>query len=285
MITRYIILEDGIAYDWDDYGLFAAVLYDLVNDCIVISKYGHGQDMPEYKYSVTLDEAIENNIVSIEKMINVCVKYLHICKNLPEIDSYATTKSIENTTMIQVDVVRGRKYKGKGYLIYAVKEISFYNFRNNVSYKPVIVDPKTRTIHIVNSFEYLKYDDVFVKQVLHEIRNCIENTKEELMRIAHTFAYKVSYSSCDTTTYNCMINMYRLRGLEKVVKHEKMLCTDIQSIIDETIQKQNIEKENAIAKLKSQKMPKLIEWVEKNTDKTGEDIVKLAEHIFNKKYT
>lgn len=31
-------------------------------------------------------------------------------------------------------------------------------------------------------------------------------------------------------------------------------------------------------------MPELIEWVERNTDKTGEDIVKLAEHIFNKKY-
>ena len=32
-------------------------------------------------------------------------------------------------------------------------------------------------------------------------------------------------------------------------------------------------------------MPGIIEWVNKNTDKeTDEDILALAEHIFNKKY-
>lgn len=38
---RYIILEDGIMYDNDDYGLFGAVLYDVVNKKIVVTKYGH----------------------------------------------------------------------------------------------------------------------------------------------------------------------------------------------------------------------------------------------------
>jgi hypothetical protein len=31
-------------------------------------------------------------------------------------------------------------------------------------------------------------------------------------------------------------------------------------------------------------MPKLIDWVLTNTDKKGEDVEKLALHIFNKRY-
>ena len=31
-------------------------------------------------------------------------------------------------------------------------------------------------------------------------------------------------------------------------------------------------------------MPNIIEWVKTKTDKEGDDIMKLAEHIFNKRY-
>ena len=55
--------------------------------------------------------------------------------------------------------------------------------------------------------------------------------------------------------------------------------------INANIAKRDLE--NAIKReaLKKEKMQAIIEWVKKNTDKkTEEDIMNLAEHIFNKKY-
>ena len=52
---------------------------------------------------------------------------------------------------------------------------------------------------------------------------------------------------------------------------------EMQKKIDARNQKHN--------EFKAKKMPQLIEWVRNNTDKqTEEDILNLAEHIFNKKY-
>ena len=51
----------------------------------------------------------------------------------------------------------------------------------------------------------------------------------------------------------------------------------------------DVEKEERLLKekeFKESKMPGIIEWVKNNTDKkTEEDIMALAEHIFNKKYS
>ena len=45
------------------------------------------------------------------------------------------------------------------------------------------------------------------------------------------------------------------------------------------------EKKAKLLAFKETKMPGIIEWVKNNTDKeTDEDILTLAEHIFNKKY-
>ena len=43
-------------------------------------------------------------------------------------------------------------------------------------------------------------------------------------------------------------------------------------------------RDKAKQELKDQKMPELIQWVKDNTNKEGEEIEKLAEHIFNKRY-
>jgi len=44
------------------------------------------------------------------------------------------------------------------------------------------------------------------------------------------------------------------------------------------------EKKRKASEFRATKMPEIIEWVKNNTDKEGEDIIKLALHIFNKKY-
>lgn len=41
----YILLEDKVCYDWDDYGVWGAVLFDLSTKKVVTEKYGHGCDL------------------------------------------------------------------------------------------------------------------------------------------------------------------------------------------------------------------------------------------------
>jgi hypothetical protein len=42
------------------------------------------------------------------------------------------------------------------------------------------------------------------------------------------------------------------------------------------------KRENEFKALNEAEMPNIINWVKEHTDKKGDDILKLAEHIFNK---
>lgn len=215
-MIKFVILEDKIPYDFDDFDLWGAILFDIENNKIVTSKYGHGQDMVERSSSIELDYAIENNLVSIETMIDIMINTLHINK-FPDIEKYAANRSMENPMCIPVNVVRGRKFKGEGYLVYALKSINRYGYgRYHVDYNyyPIIVNPKTKTFEKVNSFEYLEFSNETRALVKETIRKNIKNTKEELLRMAHGFAYKMSYSTCDAKNLNNLINDYSLLGLK-----------------------------------------------------------------------
>ena len=93
--------------------------------------------------------------------------------------------------------------------------------------------------------------------------------------MAHGFAYEMSYSACDTKNLNNLINYYSLFGLK---------AFNVVDEVKEEIKNEEIKKQEAFIKFKNEKMPQLIEWVKNNTDRKGEEIEKLAEHIFNKKY-
>ena len=172
--------------------------------------------MNERKNSIELDYAIEHNLVSIEEIIDVMIDTLHI-NNFPDIEKYAANHSMENPICIPVNVVRGRKFKGEGYLVYALKYVNKYGFgryRTEYNYYPIIVNPKTKSFEKVNSFDYLEFSDETKALVKETIRKNIKNTREELLHMAHGFAYKMSYSSCDTRNLNNLINDYSLRGLK-----------------------------------------------------------------------
>ena len=125
---RYIILEDGIMYDNDDYGLFGAVLYDVVNKKIVVTKYGHGGDMKERSSSIDLKDIQDNKKEIMEEMISVMLDETPITQDYV-LENIALCASEKNPTAIPVNVVRGRKFKGFGYLIYGVYCISRFGKR------------------------------------------------------------------------------------------------------------------------------------------------------------
>ena len=279
---RYIILEDNISYDNDDYGVWGAVLYDTVEKKICTTAYGHGTDMKERRNSIELcNVSLDIKQSLIEEMISLMIDETPVASD-SVLENIARCSSEDNPTAIPVNVVRGRKFKGAGYLIYSIStslSFGFGTFTKTFT-KPAILDPTTGIIHIINSFEYIEYDNEFRNKFKNLVVKGLKMNEATVYSLAHLWAYKMSYSHCDTINYNSKVKSLGNTGAKYI---------NIPEIVKLSI-KANIEKrelENAIAReaLKKEKMPAIIEWVKNNTDKkTDEDIKNLAEHIFNKKY-
>lgn len=272
---RYIIIEDDIMYDNDDYGVYGAVLYDTVDKKIVTTKYGHGVDMEERSSSVDLGDIQKNKKEIMEQMISVMLNETPVVSD-SVLENIALCSSEENPTAIPVNVVRGRKFKGFGYLVYAVSYMS--RFGNVV--KPVIIDPATGDIHLVNSFGYLEYDDEFCNSFKNLIVERLDVNESTVYSLGHLWAYEMSYSSCDSVNYRNRVKSLGNTGA-KGIKIPEI----VKLAINANIAKRELANSLKREALKKEKMPAIIEWVKNNTDKkTEEDIMNLAEHIFNKKY-
>lgn len=277
---RYIILEDNINYDNDDYGVWGAVLYDTIEKKIRTTTYGHGTDMKERSNSIELcNVSLDIKQSLIEEMIYLMLDETPVASD-SVLENIARCSSEDNPTAIPVNVVRGRKFKGAGYLIYSIStSLSFGTFTKTFT-KPAILDPTTGIIHIINSFEYIEYDNEFRNNFKNLVVKGLKMNEATVYSLAHLWAYKMSYSYCDKINYDSKVKSLGNTGAKYI---------DIPEIVKLSINA-NIAKrefENTIAReaLKKEKMPAIIEWVKNNTDKkTDEDIKKLAEHIFNKKY-
>ena len=273
---RYIILEDGIAYDNDDYYVSGAVLYDTVEKKVCTTAYGHGADMMERSNSIELCNVpsdIKQNL--IEEMISVMLNETPIVSR-SVLENIALCSSEDNPTAIPVNVVRGRKFKGIGYLIYAISSVS----RFGESVKPAILDPTTGDIHFINSFEYLEYDKEFCNNFKNLVAKGLDKNEETVYSLAHLWAYKMSYAYCDTINYNNRVKSLGNTGAKSIVIPEIVRLS-----INANIANRKLRYAIVRETLKKEKMPAIIEWVKNNTDKkTDEDIMKLAEHIFNKRY-
>lgn len=181
----------------------------------------------------------------------------------------------------KVEVKTGRKWKGVGYLIdsytksyqWGVKQWKSDN-DYGMSYTTYckIYDPATNRIEVATSqnVNILNYDEV-VQQYKEDMINAVKNTTVDDLVVSPRIELKSSKL---------------LSFPEWMIKNKRTIDTnsafdvaadEMQKKIDARNQKHN--------EFKAKKMPQLIEWVRNNTDKqTEEDILKLAEHIFNKKY-
>lgn len=277
---RYIILEDNINYDNDDYGVWGAVLYDTIEKKICTTAYGHGIDMKERSNSIELcNVSLDIKQSLIEEMIYLMLDETPVVSD-SVLENIARCSSEDNPTAIPVNVVRGRKFKGAGYLIYSISTSLSFGTSTKTFTKPAILDPTTGMIHIINSFEYIEYDDEFRNNFKNLVVKGLKMNEATVYSLAHLWAYKMSYSYCDTINYNS-----KVKSLGKIGAKYIDIPEIVKLSINANIAKRELENTIAREALKKEKMPAIIEWVKNNTDKkTDEDIKKLAEHIFNKKY-
>lgn len=173
---------------------------------------------------------------------------------------------------LRVSVSTGRKWKGIGYLVDCFDKSYQWGQKlwrsdndygvSSTSYCK-IYDPLTNRIEVVTSgnISFLN-SDLFIKEY-----------KDEMLQ-------KIDDATVDNITENFKLNYGLVSFVKWLAKYKNSINLSMAY---------DVEKEERLLKekeFKESKMPGIIEWVKNNTDKkTEEDIMALAEHIFNKKYS
>lgn len=274
---RYVILESGVPYDWDDYDLWGDVMFDTVENKIVTVKYGHGVGPKLDAPSCSLVDAIEKNVVTCEALIDVMFAALSIGFNNANIIGLAVNHSIEKPLGIPVTVTGGRKFKGTGYLIGATEAPQLYGlgaYRGEKTHKYIIYSPEKNDYFIVNSFAYLQFEESTKNAWNAACRDAIENTQANVLSLAHAWAYGMSYSACDSQNRTALITRYSNTGKVSLSVPNEVTCAT-----NEYIEKKRLERESRM----SSELPRLIEWVRsKGYKNTEEEIIEEAKRIWNK---
>lgn len=274
---RYVALETGVPYDWDDYDLWGDVMFDTVENKIVTVKYGHGIGPHLDGECCSLTEAIDNNVVTCEALIDIMFAALGIGFHNANIVGFAVNHSIEKPLGIPVTVTGGRKFKGEGYFIAATEAPQCYGlgaYHGEKTHKYIIYSPEKNDYFVVNSFAYLQFKDSIKNAWNVACRSAIENTQANVLSLAHAWAYGMSYSACDSRNRDALITKYSNAGINSI---------SVSDIVTEAakkyVEKKRIERENKM----NEELPKLVEWVRsKGYKNTEEEILEEAKRIWKK---
>ena len=193
MSKRYVVIEKNIPYDWDDYDLWANVLYDLEENKIIVSKFGHGTSCT-YENESTEDESL----IDRSKFDSVMAK---------ELCNYVNVEKLHGMSA-SITINQGRKLKGNNLTLIGYKSV-VNKFASMRSYHGTVYDTfaevydkEQNVIRNINP-SYIKFNDDYIKQlVLKSIK------KVSIGMLAHLIAYRTSYSSCDSDNLKYCITKY-----------------------------------------------------------------------------
>lgn len=190
-----------------------------------------------------------------------------------KIDKYEFNKDCINKLygIAQVTVNRGRKWKGSGYIMDSGKSSFQYSpWNSSTTYFYKIYDPKTKQIYTINR-EYADFSDMKKKYEEYKkfLIDLLNKTSE------NDILYDINKREFQFSTYQT-----KYKEFSDWMKDKYDPKLDLKGVKDIEQEKQNKKSEE----FKKKKMPELIEWVKTHTDKKGDDIEKLAERIFIKRY-
>lgn len=204
------------------------------------------------------------------------------------IDVMRYLNCLAQTGLVKVNVNRGRKWKGEGYLVGTTEKSFNTGWRNLCTIYCKIYDPTTNKIetiayHNVTNFDYSKVKEIYINSIKETVKNLNLDKIE-----------KIAWINPITLSFVSSLNIDILREIDNalssitmdfsswIYSNHNFMNTEfnLETAIDEVEEAKKIKN----AAFKANKMPQLIEWVKTHTDKKGDEITKLAEHIFNKRY-
>ena len=278
----YIVLEDNIAYDNDDYGVAGITLYNALDREVQTAAYGHGADWSDRDKSVEYAEAVrrfpdlilEIKTALVDKWFNN-PKYMgqYISQNDTDINLPCTING-------------GRKAKGKsGYLL--SKETRYNEYlashygsrfaRNNAVEIGYVYIPEDNAIYEINT-DYIQvdYTKAFEAAAVAIRENIIRDARVSVQTLAHLEAYKMSYASIDSAKLNSSLADLIRTHYEAPTLN---IPTDVKNVDEE---KRNAKAAAKQQKIYETKLPKILAWA-KTVGKTPDE-VKLIVNRTMKKY-
>lgn len=231
--------------------------------------YGNFECMP-------IAKAFENNLVDKVKLFEVLKERKLNWINNFTFNFYYKFDELANLHL-RVNVSKGRKWKGTGFLVGTFVRsyqwgVKMWHSNNDYGTSHTryakIYDPSTNRIETVvsNNVEFVDAE-ALISKYKEDMINIINNSTSEDI-------HNRLEIECGTITFE--------QWLES---HKNTI--DTSTAFDEVENAKKIKEQEQEAKkqaFKEKKMIELIEWVKTNTDKHGDEIQKLAEHIFNKRY-
>lgn len=267
----YIVLENNIPYDWDDYGVAADILYNISEKKVIVDFYGHGSDcLSNENNSIKYSELKKNNFLNINfKEIAIA-----LINNLNLMDyglSYLNLSNIDEIN-IPCKVVGGRNKTNNGILLKVYTPNDYLCSRFNKEKAVVYFKDKNEIIEVSPSYLNLAQSEENNKLWLNNILNY---TLENLLSVAHLIAYRISYSACDSRHYR--------NGIFKVLYINRITENVDTTNISYPKQTTRQTKFNAF---KEKKMNDLKAWADnKFPDKTENEKLDICEKVFKKYYS
>lgn len=217
---------------------------------------------------IHIEKALEEDYVDKKQLYKTIYE-----KEKKEIDNlYFRKNDIDNNLdtlkgIIKVTVNKGRKWKGTGYIV--GQESSSYQYspwNSTTTHFYKIYDDKDNTINTVNKdyADFKDAEDKFNEYKKYRLDLLNKSKESDIEFKDHDF---ILY------TYDNFIDWLKNKYYNPSIDWSK--AKDIEQ------EKQDKKSEE----FKKKKMLELIEWVKNNTDKKGDEIEKLAERIFKKRYT
>ncbi len=230
-----------------------------------------------YEMPIYFGAAWEEGLIDKEAYLKI-QKKMH----LESLSKIGFDKEVAQNFNLRVSVNGGRKFKGEGYLVNVEKSSYRYAtpmYRNHcdgyglsTTYTALIWNPIDNTINRAN-LRYINYTDS------EEIMSQYKEWAEGIINRATINDIK-SNGNYNLERFDIDIDYSFKKFMEEVWTPTHV----IGDVLNTAYDPEEEERKKKESEFRASKMPEIIEWVKNNTDKKGEDIIKLAIHIYNKNY-
>ena len=255
----------------DDYCNFT--YWNNVNGSMTTDYWTTAFACPSYgEYEcMTLEDGINKGLVDMKKLL----EYLKATSKMKSINISSMIVEHEFESFgLRIEAFKGRKWKGVGYWIGSRKTSyqwgvqlwkSDNGYGTTTTYYCKIYDPMTGCIQYVNINNCRLLDESLLKEsYINKYNEALKRCRvEDIVIGSHGPRLKVNIES-----------------FKDFVEHETVKPKNINYAFDEF----EYEQKKKASEFRTKKMSELVEWVKNNTDKKGDEILKLAEKIFIKKY-
>lgn len=239
----------------------------------------------------TLKEAFDNGLVNLDILFKWKIATEMSLINRFNVDPFRFFDDMIKFGM-RVEVKRGRKWKGIGFLVgqfstcytwdtprWTSRYYGDNGYGRTITNYAKIFDPTTNTIYSINR-SYCNFLDLdkFVEEYKEYVINELNSMTPENLEVGARSGYSpYSGDSFGTPiTFNKPIKSFMEFMTEKHTNH--IDTTTAIDVVEEAAKKKYND-------FREKKLPGIITWVRNNTDKTDEgEILELAEHIFKKHY-